>query len=220
MSDQAAALQAEYRLRFATLETYRNNVWKILCNKYFSTYISPEAHVLDLGSGWGEFINNVTAAKKYAMDLNADSQSRVSKETVFMQQDCSQEWQLEPASLDVIFTSHFLEHLPDKACVERTISEAYRCLKDDGLIICLGPNIKYVPGAYWDFWDHYIPLTHLSVAELLRLKGFDIQLNVPRFLPYSMSAGKTPPLFLLQLYLKLPVFWPLFGKQFLVIGRK
>jgi SAM-dependent methyltransferase len=173
-----------------------------------------------LGSGWGEFINNVTAARKYAMDLNSDARSRLSGETHFLHQDCSQEWQIQPASLDVVFTSNFLEHLPDKGSVERTISEAYRCLKNDGLLICLGPNIKYIPGVYWDFWDHFIPLTELSLSELLKLKGFSIQLIVPRFLPYSMSTERTPPVFLVKFYLKLSALWPLFGKQFLVVGKK
>jgi hypothetical protein len=45
-------------------------------------------------------------------------------------------------------------------------------------------------------------------------------LKIPRFLPYSMSTGRTPPSFFVKLYLKLPILWPLFGKQFLVIGKK
>lgn len=220
MSNQADTLAREYRLRFERLAKYRNNVWKVLCDAYFNRFICPEAHVLDLGAGWCEFINNVTAAKKYAMDLNPDTRSRLSGDTLFLHQDCSQEWQLQPGCLDVVFTSNFLEHLPDKANVERAISEAYRCLKNEGLIICLGPNIKYVPGAYWDFWDHFIPFTELSLSELLKLKGFSIHLSIPRFLPYSMSTGRTPPLFLVKSYLRFPVLWPLFGKQFLVVGKK
>ena len=43
-----------------------------------------------------------------------------------------------PTTLDVVFTSNFLEHLPDKASVERTVAEAQRCLKNGGLLICLG----------------------------------------------------------------------------------
>lgn len=220
MGNKTESLRDEYRIRFARSDRYRNDVWKILCDEYFSMFVSPEAHVLDLGAGWGEFINNIQAVRKYAMDLNPDTGRRLSGETQFLHQDCSQEWRIQKESLDVVFTSNFLEHLPDKDHVERTISEAYRCLKYDGLIICLGPNIKYVPGVYWDFWDHFIPLTELSLSELLRLKGFCIQSSIPRFLPYSMSTGRTPRLFMVELYLKLPALWPLFGKQFLVIGRK
>lgn len=220
MSNPADTLQSEYRIRFAKLARYRNRVWKILCDDYFSQFVFSEARVLDLGAGWGEFINNIKAAEKYAIDLNPDTGVRLSPEVRFLHQDCSHEWQIQPQSLDIVFTSNFLEHLPDKNSVDRALSEAYRCLKDGGLIICLGPNIKYVPGIYWDFWDHFIPITELSLAEALELAGFSIQLNVPRFLPYSMSSGSTPPLFLVRLYLKLPIFWPFFGKQFLVVGRK
>jgi len=220
MDEKAKILQDEYRLRFGKAEQYRNDIWKILCDEYFNKFISSQAHVLDVGSGWGEFINNIKAAKKYAMDLNPDAQRRLSGKTHFLNQDCSQEWQIQPESIDVVFTSNFLEHLPDKRHVELTLSQAYRCLKQDGLIICLGPNIKYVAGAYWDFWDHFVPLTELSLCEVLKLNGYSIELNLPRFLPYSMSTGKTPPLILVKAYLKMPFLWPLFGKQFLIVGRK
>ncbi len=220
MGDTSKSLRHEYRLRFARTEQYRNNVWRILCKEYFGKLIAPGAHVLDLGSGWGEFINNIEAAKKYAMDLNPDARPRLSGDTLFLQQDCSQEWQIQSESLDVVFTSNFLEHLHDKEHVERTIAEAHRCLKNDGLIICLGPNIRYVGDAYWDFWDHLIPLTELSLSELLQMNGFSIELSIPRFLPYSMSTGRTPPLLLVKWYMRLSPLWPLFGKQFLVAGRK
>lgn len=220
MRNQIEVLRAEYRMRFSGLSKYRNDVWKILCDQYFKEFVHPDAHILDLGTGYGEFINNIKAAKKYAMDMNSDAGSRLTGDTYFLHQDCSEEWQIPSDSLDVVFSSNFLEHLPNKDRVERTLSEAYRCLKNDGLIICLGPNIKYIPGEYWDFWDHFVPITDRSLSELLKMTGFSIQLNIPRFLPYSMSTGRTPPLYLLKLYLKFSTFWPFFGKQFLVIGRK
>ena len=220
MDNKTSVLRDEYRMRFSRTEEYRNNVWKILCDEYFSLLVFPEAHVLDLGCGWGEFINNVKAGRKYAMDLNPDAGPRLQEGTRFLNQDCSKEWGIQSESLDVVFTSNFIEHLPDKGHVESAIAEAYRCLKDDGLIICLGPNIKHVLGVYWDFWDHAIPITDISLSELLKLKGFSIQSSVPRFLPYSMSTGSTPPLLFLKLYLRFSSLWPLFGKQFLVVGRK
>lgn len=220
MGDRTEVLRDEYRIRFAKTMRYRNAVWKILCDHYFSKHIGADAHVLDLGSGWGEFINNIRAAKKYAMDLNPDTARHLTDGTHFLHQDCSQPWQLPGDSLDTVFTSNFIEHLPDKERVERTVSEAHRCLKPGGLLICLGPNIKYAPGAYWDFWDHFIPITELSLCELLKIQGFDVPLCIGRFLPYSMSTGMTPPLFMVKWYLKWPLLWFFFGKQFLVIGRK
>jgi predicted SAM-dependent methyltransferase len=58
-------------------------------------------------------------------------------------------------SLDVVFTSKFFEHLSDKPSLVATLSKAFRCLKPSGRLIALGPNIKYLPGEYWDFFDHH-----------------------------------------------------------------
>lgn len=213
-------LSNQYQLRFKENVDYRNRVWATLCEAYFNRLIPERACVLDLGSGWGEFINHVQASEKYAMDLNPDSKAHLLPDIKFIQQDCSGPWQVEDGSLDVVFTSNFLEHLPDKVHVQRTILEALRCLKPGGKLICLGPNIKYVNGKYWDFWDHYVQLTESSLAELLSLSGFSIQMALPRFLPYSMSQGWKPPLFFLKMYLRLPIVWRLLGMQFLVIGVK
>jgi SAM-dependent methyltransferase len=176
--------------------------------------------VLDMGCGWGEFINNINAGQKYAMDLNPDARSRLRSTVHFLHQDCSQKWDVPEKSLDIVFSSNFLEHLPDKAYIERAIAEAHRCLRSGGLAIFLGPNIKYVKESYWDFWDHIVPLTEQALAEILRIKGFQIQVNHPQFLPYSMSMGITPPVFFLKLYLHLPFLWKFFGRQFLVIAKK
>lgn len=220
MDQRPDQLQNEYRLRFSGTAQYRQDLWRVLCERYFRRFVSPDMAVLDLGCGWGEFINNIKAARKFAMDLNPDAAQRLSPGVEFLQQDCSMPWQLPPESLDVVFTSNFLEHLRKKSLVEQTIEEARRCLKPGGTMVCMGPNVRYLPGAHWDFWDHFIPLTERSLAELLALKGFDVRLQVPRFLPYSMSTGVTPPLFLVAWYLKLPFVWPWFGKQFVVVGEK
>ena len=84
----------------------------------------------------------------------------------------------------------------------------------------MGPNIRFVGGEYWDFWDHYLPLTDRSLSEVLQIVGFRIERCLPRFLPYTMSRGSTPPLPLVRLYLKWPWCWPLFGKQFLIIAER
>lgn len=220
MQSSGESIQQEYQLRFGQLAEYRKAVWQILCADYFSKLVARDAAILDVGAGWGEFINHIPAARKFAMDLNPETGRRLAGEVTFLQQDCSQPWPLADGSLDAVFTSNFLEHLPDKAALANTVTQAWRSLKPGGRIICLGPNIKYLPGAYWDFWDHFIPLTERSLAEVLTMQEFSIERCLPRFLPYSMSTGRTPPLMLVRLYLKLPVFWPLMGKQFLVVGRK
>ena len=154
------------------------------------------------------------------MDLNPDCGERVNGHCIFLMQDCSTTWPLDDRSLDVVFTSNFLEHLPNKNLVDKAIKEAFRCLKNGGKIVCLGPNIKFINGAYWDYWDHFIPLTEESMAEALSLGGFNIQSKIDRFLPYTMSGGKKYTLIALKVYLNIPIAWKFFGKQFLVVARK
>ena len=124
-------------------------------------------NVLDLGCGWGEFSRNIQAQRKLAMDLNGDARQHLPAEVEFLQQDCSQPWPLADSSIDVIFSSNFIEHLPDKQALERTLLEARRVLKSDGRIIFMGPNIRYTGGAYWDFFDHVLPFTHHTLVEAL-----------------------------------------------------
>ncbi len=213
-------LQKLYTTRFTGQEAYRNRVWQILTSEFFSRWIKPSSTVLDLGCGYGEFINNVKAAKKYGMDLNPSTRGQLHGDVELFEQDCSLPWPLPSDSLDIVFTSNFFEHLPTKHVLQSTLLEAIRCLKPNGRLIALGPNIKYLEGEYWDFFDHYLPLTEMSLAELFSLSGFQVDQSVGRFLPYTMSLGYQPAHWKLRLFLKLPVLWKLFGRQFLVIGKK
>jgi SAM-dependent methyltransferase len=216
----AQELQAIYSRRFQANQAYRIRVWRVLVNHFFQKHIPPGAAILDLGCGYGEFINTVKAGAKYGMDLNPASAEHLSSEVRMLRQDCSVHWELPDSSLDVVFTSNFFEHLPDKSTLGRTLEQARRCLKPGGKLMAMGPNIKFLPGSYWDFWDHYLPLTEASLSEGLEAQGFTIESCQARFLPYTMVNQREYPVFLLGLYLKFPLAWPLFGKQFLIIARK
>jgi SAM-dependent methyltransferase len=216
----AEELSRIYASRFEGQERYRLAVWRILIETVFSRWIRPDQTVLDLGAGQGEFINQIRAARKYAIDLNPESRRSLDPAVEFFEQDCSSQWPIGEGSLDLVFTSNFFEHLPDKLSLRRTLEQAFRGLRSGGHLIAMGPNIRVVPGAYWDFWDHYLPLTERSLGELARLTGFVIEQEFGKTLPYSMSQGLRPPLWCVRLYCMLPCVWPLVGKQFIVVLRK
>jgi SAM-dependent methyltransferase len=218
MTEHVQDLRATYHRRFSQTTAYRNRVWQELTASFFISWVRPDATVLDLGCGYGEFINNVRAGRKLAMDLNPDAPKHLAKGVEFMEQDCSAEWPLPDQTLDVVFSSNFFEHLPDKICLKRALQQAFRCLKPGGRLIAAGPNIKYLYGAYWDFFDHHIPLSEASLAEALEIEGFAIEKIVPRFLPYTLTDAPEYPIFLLKLYLALPCMWWLKGRQFLVVA--
>lgn len=212
-------LQRIYQTRFKGRLEHRNKVWNVLIRDYFQQYVRPQDTVLDLGAGYGEFINHIACGKKFAMDLNPDTGHRVSADVEVIMQDCSKPWSLPDSILDVIFTSNFLEHLSDKQALARMLNEARRCLKPNGRLIALGPNIKYLPGAYWDFLDHHVPLTEQSLSEALMHQGFKIEKCIDKFLPYTMANGPRYPAIFVAGYLRFPLAWRIFGKQFLVIAQ-
>lgn len=213
-------LQQIYQRRFDEHLVYRNEVWRVLSSKFFSRYIPRTAIVLDLGCGYAQFINNIECQKKLAMDLNPGARKYLSPDVTFLEQDCSQPWALPDESLDVVFTSNFFEHLQSRQLLGDTLVQAYKALRKGGRLIALGPNTRYVGGAYWDFWDHHIPLTDRSLSEALEIQGFQLEQVFDRFLPYTMVNSRQYPLALVTLYLLFPLAWKFMGKQFLVIARK
>lgn len=220
MAENKQELQAIYHNRFTETLAYRQQVWKVLTAIFFNRWIPSTSTVLDLGCGYGEFINNISAGQKYAMDLNPDARQHLAPNIHFLEQDCSATWPLPDNSLDTVFTSNFFEHLPDKQCLKSTLRQTFRCLKPGGRLIAMGPNIKYLPGLYWDFFDHHTILTEASLAEVLEVIGFQSEQVTPRFLPYTLVNAPKYPLIFLRMYLAMPWLWWIKGRQFLVVAVK
>jgi len=213
-------VEKEYGLRFDHIVEYRNKVWKILTKGFFQALIPKEASLLDLGVGYGEFINNIEANEKFAMDLNPRAKNFLNKDVVFINQNCAEKWPVAENSLDAIFSSNFFEHLESKGQVQLVIEQAYRGLKPNGMLVLVGPNIKHTKGRYWDVWGHHVPMTEKSVSELLKIYNFKIVKCIPKFLPYAMGSTRPLPLFFLPWYLKAPFLWKILGKQFLIVAKK
>jgi len=214
-------LRRLYETRFAGRREYRERVWRVLVRDYFDRWLPRRGSVLDLGCGHCEFINNVLAPIRLGMDLNPDAVARAAPGVRILAQSCADRWAIDDESLDVVFTSNFFEHLPSKRDVRAALIESRRCLRSGGRLIALGPNIRYLNGAYWDFYDHYVPLTERSLGEVMVETGFTVEQQLGRFLPYTMSTGRVQaPIWTLRLYLKLNILWPIFGRQFLIVARK
>jgi len=214
-------LAALYRFRFREDERGKKMlIWKALCAHYFQPLIGDGKVIADLACGYGEFINNIKAKKKFAIDLNPDAPKFLDGDVQFCLARADNVEAIASDSLDVVFTSNFLEHLKTKDECDAVLAEVLRILKPGGRFIIMGPNIRYLAAEYWDFYDHYLPLSHLSIEEGLVQAGYEIDRIIPRFLPYTTRSKLPQHPALVVSYLKLPLIWRILGKQFLAVGRK
>lgn len=210
-----------YRNRFPeSALAEKNALWRVICSVFLSRYVRPSDSVVDIGAGYCEFINNIAAREKTAVDLNPDVARFASPGTRIINESCTSISTLETSSVDIVFMSNFLEHLPDKQLVLATFVESLRILKPGGKVLILQPNIRFVGGEYWDFFDHHTPLTDRSLVEALELAGFEIQQVIPRFLPYTTRSSLPQSTWLVNLYLRVPIAWRILGKQAFVVASK
>ena len=98
--------------RFQRTSAYRKRVWQVLTTRFFNRWVAVGSTVLDLGCGYGEFINQVVAARKYAMDLNPDAPSHLDRGVQFLEQDCSERWEVADDTLDAFLPATFLSTFP------------------------------------------------------------------------------------------------------------
>jgi SAM-dependent methyltransferase len=210
-----------YRERFTDHELEgKRQLWQALYDGFFRKMIKRSDTVLDLGAGSCEFINACHASNKIAVDLNPETKQHARDAQVVLAPS-DQMVEIADASVDVVFTSNFFEHLPDKRALIDTLAECGRVLRSNGKLLVLMPNLRYVGHRYWDYFDHHLPLTHHSLAEGVIMAGFEVDRITPRFVPYTV---KDSPLkvraTVVRWYLRLPVLWPVLGRQMFLAAHK
>ncbi len=210
-----------YQGRFSEKEVEcKARIWEILCRHFFQDYVSPNDTVLDLGAGYCDFINNIQCREKLAVDLNDDTPLLAHNNVTVQQASSTNLSFLADESIDVVFTSNFLEHLRTKEEALQTFNEVHRVLKKGGLFLILQPNIRHVGFEYWDFFDHHIALTEKSLIEGLLIKEFKIKRVISKFLPFTTKSKIPQQPFLVWLYLKIPLVWRIMGKQSFLVAQK
>ncbi|MGV6492672.1 class I SAM-dependent methyltransferase [Stenotrophomonas rhizophila] len=221
MPDIDHDLDVLYQHRFPKEElANKNRIWQVLCTQYFSRYVKPDETVVDIGAGYCEFINNIPAAHKIAVDLNPDVRKFAADGIRIINESCTAVSSIPSGSVDAVFMSNFLEHLPTKDLVLQTLRESARMLRPGGRVIILQPNIRFLYDEYWDYFDHHTALSDRSLVEGVLMAGLDPQVVVPKFLPYTTKSRLPQAPWLVSLYLKIPLAWHVLGKQALVVAYK
>jgi SAM-dependent methyltransferase len=209
-----------YRARFSDADRARKDaIWRVLCERFFQRYVPPDATVLDLACGYGEFMRHIRAGRKIAVDLNPDARGLLPAGAEFHQADAAS-LPLAAACVDVCFSSNFFEHLASKAILDQVLKESLRVLRPGGLYVCMQPNLRYAPGEYWDYYDHVLPLTHRSCREAFLKAGFEVVEVIDRFVPFSTASRLPQAPWLVRAYLAFRPVWRLLGRQFVLVARK
>lgn len=211
-----------YRTRFGEEEMGgRIELWRVLCEYWFSRYIPPTSTTLDLGAGACEFINNIRSARKYAIDHNPDVVNFADGSVECIVEELAAGLRrIGDGEVDRILVSNVFEHLPNRESLYECLHEAHRVLGAGGKIIVMQPNIRVVRERFYDYSDHSLPLTEKGMAEALAANGFVLEEVRARFLPYTTKSRYPKWSWLVRLYLLFSPAHYFMGGQMFLVGRK
>jgi SAM-dependent methyltransferase len=213
-----AAAVTGYHTAHLPEDPARAVVWKVIA-EHLSAWVPPTARVLEIGAGYCNWINNVVAAGRVAVDIWPDMVRHAGNGVEALILDVSRELPtLGPAAFDVVLASNIFEHF-ESGVVASVVDNVGRLLKPGGRLIVIQPNFRYAAKHYFDDYTHRSVFTDVSLPNLLRAHGFAIDRVDPKFLPYSMRGTKLPirP-WTVRAYLRSP-FRPMAG-QMLVIAHR
>lgn len=191
----------------------RLKVWKAI-TEYLQPYIGSGKAVLDLGCGYGDFINQIQAKNKYGLDLGPDVKNYINKDVKFINKPSTSLEDIITNTLDTVFSSNLFEHL-DRMDIDKTMKGITRGMKDGGTLILIGPNFRYAYKSYFDDYTHKTIFTHVSMADLMQEYGFKPVKVMPKFLPLTLKSRLPKSYYLTKLYLHSPLK-PMGGQMLLI----
>ncbi len=196
----------------------RRQVWSAVA-AHLAGYVPSNGSVVEIGAGHCHWINAVRAARRVAVDLWDDLPRHTGEGVEARVLDATTALRtLGDGQFDVVLASNVLEHFdPDAAA--RVAGDVRALLRPGGRFIVVQPNFRLAYRRYFDDFTHRSIFTDVSLANMLRTKGFSMDEVKPRFLPYSMRhVGVAVPSWFVRAYLRSP--WKPGAGQMLVVARR
>lgn len=193
-----------------TPDAKRDVVWQALWRFHFNRIVSADDCVLDLGTGYGNFINNVQAKRRIALDTWPEFPRYLAPGVEAVVGPVTDLDFLAHGSVDFAFASNLFEHIPQDAFA-RVLDGLRPKLSGRGSLNILQPNYRYAVREYFDDYTHVAIYSHISLADFLTANGYQVTLVVPRFLPLTVKSRMPVSPWLIAAYLASPIK-PL-GKQ-------
>ena len=212
MKDKIINNYFETRFKF---DLGRKKVWDAIVDHLQPKFFNNIETVVELGCGYGDFINSVKAKKKIAVDIN-DCKDFINGDVTFYKQDVTDLEFIKENSVDLVFASNLVEHLVWEK-IDKMVDEIRRILKKNSKLILIQPNYRLCTSNYFDDYTHRTIFSDVSLSDYLKSQGFRINYVNPSYLPFSMQGILPKTYFLTKLYLDLNS--PILGKQMLVVSE-
>lgn len=202
-------MKGYHETRFA-YDRRRDVLWKTLCAAYFQRLIPADACVLELGTGYGGFINHIRCARRIAVDRWEGAAPYLATDVEARFGNATDLGFIPDSSVDFVFASNLFEHMT-QAEFALVLEQVRAKLKRGGTLNILQPNYRFAHREYFDDYTHVSIYSDRSLKDFLTHHGFQVIECKPRFLPLTVMSRLPVWPFLIRLYLTLP-FKP-FGKQ-------
>jgi SAM-dependent methyltransferase len=195
----------------------RKIIWKEIA-RYLQRLIPNDSKILELGSGYCDFINLIEAKEKFCLDKYINPEKFANEEVTKIFGDFSLiKNKIKDNYLDIIFASNFFEHIKEED-FEKCLELIKNKLKPDGKLIIIQPNFRFCYKNYFDDYTHVKAWSDLSLKDYLVSKNFSIVICKPKFLPFSMKSKLPKNKILTRLYLNSPL--KPFAGQMLIVAKK
>ena len=198
--------------RFAR-DPNREILWATLCASYFQRLVDPDFHVLELGAGYANFINNIRCRARTAIDLWPALPEHVRSGVTARVGSVTDLEFLPDASVDFVFASNLFEHLTQPQFAD-VLAQLGKKVRSGATLNILQPNYRRAYKEYFDDYTHLTVYSDVSLCDFLEAHGWRVIECVPGFLPFSLKSALPVRPSLIRLYLRLP--WKPLAKQMFV----